>query len=238
MTFCAPTGCHCMCHRFPGVKHVVPCCDRCYELDAPVVLQTGETREEAQELLRAMGVSDELPEQPRRCPVCRSGAPSVIGIVRVSGKPCRDAFHCPTPDLHGNPFRYCPNCTWTEAPAEEQILQAQGLEVEDKRPDFLPEETEHELVAYLKHDLASRIVSYPVPQLDAEPIEVRTTRDRTIGRLESPEAFILGYETAIKVLGEALVATAEVHVVTQSELEEMTGGANAEREDRGPEVSG
>lgn len=21
---------------------------------------------------------------------------------------------CPTPDLHGNPFRYCPNCAWTE----------------------------------------------------------------------------------------------------------------------------
>lgn len=21
---------------------------------------------------------------------------------------------CPDPSVHGNPFRYCPNCTWTE----------------------------------------------------------------------------------------------------------------------------
>jgi hypothetical protein len=21
---------------------------------------------------------------------------------------------CPSPELHGNPFRYCPSCTWTE----------------------------------------------------------------------------------------------------------------------------
>jgi hypothetical protein len=25
-----------------------------------------------------------------------------------------DTAHCPTPDVHGNPFRYCPNCDWTE----------------------------------------------------------------------------------------------------------------------------
>jgi hypothetical protein len=23
---------------------------------------------------------------------------------------------CPDPSVHGNPFRYCPNCTWTETP--------------------------------------------------------------------------------------------------------------------------
>lgn len=23
---------------------------------------------------------------------------------------------CPTPDVHGNPFRYCPNCNWVEVP--------------------------------------------------------------------------------------------------------------------------
>lgn len=22
--------------------------------------------------------------------------------------------NCPSPDLHGNPFRYCPNCSWIE----------------------------------------------------------------------------------------------------------------------------
>jgi hypothetical protein len=34
-----------------------------------------------------------------------------------------DTAHCPTPDVHGNPFRYCPNCDWTE-PRPDAIVAA------------------------------------------------------------------------------------------------------------------
>lgn len=27
---------------------------------------------------------------------------------------------CPDPETHGNPFRYCPYCTWTETPGESE----------------------------------------------------------------------------------------------------------------------
>ena len=30
-----------------------------------------------------------------------------------------DPEHCPDPSVHGNPFRYCPYCTWTEEAAQE-----------------------------------------------------------------------------------------------------------------------
>ncbi len=35
---------------------------------------------------------------------------------------------CPTPHLHGNPFRFCPNCEWREAPETPH-------EVRPKDPD-------------------------------------------------------------------------------------------------------
>ena len=25
---CVPSGCGCSCHRFPGTKHLIPCCDQ------------------------------------------------------------------------------------------------------------------------------------------------------------------------------------------------------------------
>ncbi|MCV7174775.1 hypothetical protein [Mycolicibacterium sphagni] len=40
-----------------------------------------------------------------------------MGIKVDSGESCRDPFHCPAPEGHGNPFRYCPHCNWIEPPA-------------------------------------------------------------------------------------------------------------------------
>jgi hypothetical protein len=36
-----------------------------------------------------------------------------------------DLFHCPAPDVHGNPFRYCPNCSWVEEPSPQAMDQAE-----------------------------------------------------------------------------------------------------------------
>lgn len=47
------------------------------------------------------------------CPICLSEDPNLVGILK-SGADCTDPFHCPSPDLHGNPFRYCPHCNWAE----------------------------------------------------------------------------------------------------------------------------
>lgn len=48
------------------------------------------------------------------CPFCLSMDPNKVGTEKATGIECRDPFHCPTPEGHGNPFRYCPHCNWTE----------------------------------------------------------------------------------------------------------------------------
>jgi hypothetical protein len=48
------------------------------------------------------------------CPFCLSTDPNKVGIEKATGKICRDAFHCPVPETHGNPFRYCQYCAWNE----------------------------------------------------------------------------------------------------------------------------
>lgn len=47
------------------------------------------------------------------CANCHSSDPNLVGIA--AGKECRDPFHCAAPESHGNPFRYCPYCNWTES---------------------------------------------------------------------------------------------------------------------------
>lgn len=34
--------------------------------------------------------------------------------------------NCPNPDLHGNPFRYCPSCTWIEPAPNENYTKAES----------------------------------------------------------------------------------------------------------------
>ena len=58
------------------------------------------------------------------CTHCGSVDPNIVGVK--SGKECRDPFHCPSPETHGNPFRYCPYCTWAE---EIQIKQLESKPV-------------------------------------------------------------------------------------------------------------
>lgn len=42
-----------------------------------------------------------------------------------------DPEHCPDPSVHGNPFRYCPYCTWTEEAAQEADLPADAPTLSD-----------------------------------------------------------------------------------------------------------
>lgn len=48
------------------------------------------------------------------CPFCLSLDPNRVGIERATGIRCRHEFHCPVPDTHGDPFRYCAYCNWNE----------------------------------------------------------------------------------------------------------------------------
>jgi hypothetical protein len=48
------------------------------------------------------------------CPFCLSTDPNVVGTEKATGFTCRDAFHCPSPEFHGNPFRFCQWCCWNE----------------------------------------------------------------------------------------------------------------------------
>lgn len=52
------------------------------------------------------------------CPFCLSTNPDLVGTEKATGKVCRDAFHCPIPDTHGNPHRYCMYCAWSEGNPE------------------------------------------------------------------------------------------------------------------------
>lgn len=54
-------------------------------------------------------------DDPTTCPTCKSVDPNMVGYNKSSGK-CRNPFHCPSPETHGNPFRYCQYCTWEETP--------------------------------------------------------------------------------------------------------------------------
>lgn len=53
------------------------------------------------------------------CSTCASTDPNLVGVLPVTGKECRDTFHCPAPKAHGNPFRYCPYCNWAEGATEQ-----------------------------------------------------------------------------------------------------------------------
>lgn len=55
--------------------------------------------------------------KPGECPNCHSEDPNIVGVERATGLSCEDPFHCPSPEAHGNPFRYCPHCNWTAAKA-------------------------------------------------------------------------------------------------------------------------
>lgn len=48
------------------------------------------------------------------CPFCLSMDPHKVGTEKATGVVCRHEFHCPTPGNHGNPFRMCPYCSWSE----------------------------------------------------------------------------------------------------------------------------
>jgi ribosomal protein S27AE len=52
------------------------------------------------------------------CPFCLSIDPNKVGTEKATGITCRHEFHCPVPETHGNPFRYCPYCNWTETNAK------------------------------------------------------------------------------------------------------------------------
>lgn len=58
-------------------------------------------------------VADEA-EQAESCPSCRSDNPNVVGVEVATNTSCLDSFHCPSPQFHSNPFRYCPHCNWRE----------------------------------------------------------------------------------------------------------------------------
>lgn len=58
------------------------------------------------------------------CPFCLSTDPNTVGIAKATGIACRHPFHCPAPEVHGNPFRYCPYCSWTEgAEAGTEVVE-------------------------------------------------------------------------------------------------------------------
>lgn len=48
------------------------------------------------------------------CPFCLSMDPNKVGTEKATYITCRHPYHCPAPQVHGNPFRYCPYCSWTE----------------------------------------------------------------------------------------------------------------------------
>lgn len=54
---------------------------------------------------------------------------------------------CPNPELHGNPFRYCPNCTWMEEapkifqpPTADQFLEKAKESVAKVAARYEPDE--------------------------------------------------------------------------------------------------
>lgn len=79
---------------------------------------------------------------PATCTTCRSSDPNMVGVL-PTGADCRDPFHCPSPDLHGNPFRYCPHCTWAEQPTPDTErglygkYRVQRVDGQDKGPYFV-----------------------------------------------------------------------------------------------------
>jgi hypothetical protein len=56
------------------------------------------------------------------CPFCLSADPNKVGIEKATGIRCNHSFHCPSPEFHGNPFRICPHCAWSEDGSTEQQL--------------------------------------------------------------------------------------------------------------------
>jgi hypothetical protein len=58
------------------------------------------------------------------CPFCLSMDPNKVGVERATGIVCRHEFHCPVPEVHGNPFRFCPYCSWSE---DGEAARAFGL---------------------------------------------------------------------------------------------------------------
>ncbi|WP_280317265.1 hypothetical protein [Nocardia wallacei] len=60
-----------------------------------------------------------MPDTPASCPWCKSTNPDLVGVDDKTGKVCRDPFHCPVPEGHGNPWRMCPYCDWREDPLIE-----------------------------------------------------------------------------------------------------------------------
>ncbi|WAY18412.1 hypothetical protein OF855_24555 [Mycolicibacterium fortuitum] len=54
------------------------------------------------------------PDELVCCPFCLSMDPNKVGIEQATGIVCRHPFHCPSPEFHGNPFRYCQWCSWSE----------------------------------------------------------------------------------------------------------------------------
>lgn len=57
------------------------------------------------------------------CPFCLSMDPNKVGIEKATGIVCRHEFHCPSPQYHGNPFRMCPHCSWSEDGAAARAFQ-------------------------------------------------------------------------------------------------------------------
>jgi hypothetical protein len=53
-------------------------------------------------------------EDPACCPFCLSTDPNKVGTEQATGIVCRHEFHCPAPERHGNPWRFCPYCDWRE----------------------------------------------------------------------------------------------------------------------------
>ncbi len=51
---------------------------------------------------------------PVCCPFCLAIDPNMVGIEKATGKVCRNEYHCPVPNAHGDPFRICPYCDWRE----------------------------------------------------------------------------------------------------------------------------
>lgn len=56
------------------------------------------------------------------CPFCLSLDPNRVGTENATGVTCRHPFHCPSPETHGDPFRYCQWCSWSEDGAATRAM--------------------------------------------------------------------------------------------------------------------
>lgn len=110
---------------------------------------------------------------------------------------------CPDPSVHGNPFRYCPNCTWTEiddvpeSPTEPEGKVDDSIEAQIRaaetaqqasvcvRPDDVGEDERAECAAALAEALDLR-VEVNLAQYDDGDVRRVGSTDPRVRELEAP----------------------------------------------------